>query len=68
MSSNSPNTPSPDDLLTTAEAAALLRTSTSSIRRWIESGDLVAIRLPRGVYRIRRREVDRLLARLSTED
>jgi excisionase family DNA binding protein len=51
-----------DDLLTTAEAARMLRVSQKTIGRWVRLGQLPAVRLPSGQLRIKRAEVDRLLA------
>jgi excisionase family DNA binding protein len=49
------------ELLTTAEVAKLLRVSQSTVQRWISLGQLPAIRLPSGGFRIRREAVERLL-------
>jgi excisionase family DNA binding protein len=51
-----------DDLLTTAEAARMLRVSQKTIGRWVRLGQLPAVRLPSGQFRIKRAEVERLLA------
>ena len=49
-----------DQDYTVQELADLCRVSVATVRRWIASGQLQAIRLPGGVYRITRSEVDRL--------
>jgi excisionase family DNA binding protein len=51
----------PDDLLTSAEAAHMLRVSQKTIARWVRLGQLPAIRLPSGQLRIRRTDVQKLL-------
>ena len=51
-----------EELLTTGQVAALLNLHPQTIRRWIDSGQNRAIRLPSGVWRIRRSDVDSLLA------
>ncbi|TMC09413.1 MAG: helix-turn-helix domain-containing protein [Chloroflexi bacterium] len=51
----------PDDLLTSAEAAQMLRVSQKTIARWVRLGHLAAIRLPSGQLRIRRLDVQKLL-------
>lgn len=60
--------PEEDDLLTTLEVANLLRVHPASVRRYIDRGDLLAMRLPSGVYRVPRSEVDKLLAQLRGKD
>ena len=44
--------PHPASLLTTADAANLLGVSTRTIVRWIQDGDLPAIRVGLRAYRI----------------
>jgi len=51
----------PDELLTTAEAAQMLRVSQKTIARWVRLGQLPGVRLPSGQLRIKRAEVDKLL-------
>lgn len=51
-----------NDLLTTGQVAAAFNVTPQTIRRWCESGELRAIRLPSGVWRVRRSDVDALLA------
>jgi excisionase family DNA binding protein len=50
-----------EQLLTTKQVAFILNLQPVTIRRWIESGHLAAIRLPSGEYRVRQSEVDRVL-------
>lgn len=50
------------DLLTTADVAGLLNVSARTVRRYIESGDIKAHKLPGGLLRVPRSEVDRLLS------
>lgn len=57
-----------DELLTTVQAAKLLGVSDSSIRRYIEAGQLPAMRLPTGVYRVPRSAVDEYLRQLQEGD
>jgi excisionase family DNA binding protein len=52
-----------EELLTTAEVAQMLRVSKATISRWVRDGELQAIRLPRGTYRFRRQDVEKLLER-----
>jgi excisionase family DNA binding protein len=49
------------DVLTTTQAAALLNVDRATIARWVRLGQLPAIRLPSGHWRIRRADVERLL-------
>ena len=44
-----------------AEAARTLSVDESTIRRWIHQGDLPAIQLPGGQYRIKRSVVENML-------
>ena len=53
--------PDSTDLLTTSQAAALLKVDRATIARWVRLGQLPAIRLPSGHWRIRRADVERLL-------
>lgn len=57
----------PDDLLTTVEAARELRVSRATITRWARLGIIRAARLPSGVLRIPRSEIDRILSELREE-
>ena len=48
------------DFYTVNELAALCRVHIITVRRWINQGKLKAIRLPGGLYRVPRGEVDRI--------
>ncbi len=48
-------------MLTTTQAAELLNVDRATIARWIRHGQLAAIKLPSGQYRVRRSDLDRLL-------
>lgn len=48
-------------LLTLSEVALALRVSQRTVKRWISSRDLEAIRLPRGTVRVARTEVLKIL-------
>jgi len=48
----------PDDLLTISEAAAVLRVSYSTLRRWEAAGQIAVERTPTGQRRYRRRVID----------
>ena len=50
-----------DQILTVQEAANMVKCSTRTILRWIETGSLPAARLPGGEYRIRVADIDELL-------
>ena len=59
--------PAPDgQLLTVTQVADQLRVTAQTIRNWIDHGVLPAARIGRS-FRIRRRDVDELLARASAE-
>ncbi len=49
-----------DELLTAAEAAALLKVTPHTVYRWIALGKLASVRYSRKVLRIRRGDLDRL--------
>jgi putative resolvase len=53
----------PDEsvMLTTSQAAAMLSVDRATVARWVRLGQLRAVRLPSGRYRIRRTEVEKLL-------
>ena len=56
------NSASNDEWLTAAEAAALLPKVTSrTLHRWVERGDVPAVRLPGGHLRLRRSDIEALL-------
>jgi excisionase family DNA binding protein len=48
-------------LLTTSAAADALGVTAQTIRRWIEAGQIKAVALPSGHFRIPQSEIDRLL-------
>jgi excisionase family DNA binding protein len=54
------------DLLTVSEVARILRVDDTTVRRWVKSGALEAVPLPkrgvRQVYRIRRSTLDALMS------
>jgi len=52
----------PGDLLTTAEAAELLRVTVKTLERWEKAGKLIPNRLPGGHKRYRRTDLDDLIA------
>jgi excisionase family DNA binding protein len=49
-----------DELIGTPEAAAILGVTDGSVRLWIQSGRLPAVRLPGGRYKLSRRAIERL--------
>ena len=55
-----------DQLLTVSQVAERLQVTAQTIRNWIDAGVLPAARIGRG-FRIRREDVDELLARASAE-
>jgi excisionase family DNA binding protein len=57
----------PDELLTTAEVAQMLRVSQKTIARWVNLGQLPAVKLPSGQFRIRRADIEKLLGDRSTD-
>jgi excisionase family DNA binding protein len=54
--------PGERNMLTTGEVADLLSVDRHTVTRWIRLGQLRAVRLPSGQFRVRREDVDRLLA------
>ena len=56
------NASDPDDLLSSAEAAAVLSVHPHTIRRWADNGALPFFRTPGRLRRFRRRDVEALLA------
>jgi len=53
--------PDESELLTTSEAARRFRVARSTITRWIRLGQLPAIRIPSGHWRVRRADVEKAL-------
>jgi excisionase family DNA binding protein len=58
--------PDPDELLTVAEVAGLLRLNQQTIRNWMSAGTLPHVRLGQRRVRIYRRDLDALMARADT--
>jgi excisionase family DNA binding protein len=59
--------PAPNNqLLTVSQVAEQLQVTAQTIRNWIDSGVLPAARIGRG-FRIRREDVDELLARANAQ-
>ena len=54
----------PGNLLTTTQAAELLEVARDTVARWVRLGQLAAMRLPSGQYRISREAVEKLLRQL----
>ncbi len=52
--------PDKSDMLTTTQAAELLNVDRATVARWIRLGQLRAIRLPSGQYRVRRSDLEAL--------
>jgi excisionase family DNA binding protein len=61
-----------EDLLTVAETAKILRTHSSTVRKWIKEGTLRAIKLPhpgkRTTYRVARSTIDELIQGKSIDE
>jgi putative molybdopterin biosynthesis protein len=55
----------PDDFMTVAEVAEILKVNQQTVRNWIDRGELSALHVGRRV-RIRRADFDELLGRRST--
>jgi excisionase family DNA binding protein len=51
------------ELVTVGEAAKLLKVRRETIRRYIKNGHLKAVTLPGGDYRLRERDIQKLLSR-----
>lgn len=47
--------------LSISEVAALFEVSDVSVRRWVKSGRLKAVRLPSGIFKVRREDVEAIL-------
>jgi excisionase family DNA binding protein len=56
-----------EELLTVAEAAALLKVSRHTIYRWIAEGRLPAVRYSRRIVRLRRRDLEQSPGRSQTQ-
>jgi excisionase family DNA binding protein len=56
-----------DEYLTIAEAAALLKVSKSTVRRWIEAGTLPAYRVGSRGVRLKRAEMEQVVIPLMRE-
>lgn len=52
----------PSGLLTAEEVAEVLRVAPLTIRRWVASGKLAAIKLPGGQIRVRKADVESILS------
>ena len=50
-----------DELLTATEVAEMARVSRATVTRWARLGQIPFVRLPGGIYRFRRRDVEALL-------
>lgn len=60
---------SPERLLTVTDIASELGVHVETVRRWIRSGELPALRFARKTgYRVRERDLQTFLARLETVD
>lgn len=57
--------PDPDALLTVPEIARELRFSEQSVRRWIRDGRLRAIQAAEREYRVRRGDLDEMIATMN---
>ena len=55
-------------LLTTSEAATLLRVSDETLRRWVREHKVTAATLPGGTLRFKREDIDRMLGLGATPD
>ena len=51
-----------DGVYTVAEVAAALKVNPKTVTRWISAGEVFAFRLPSGMLRIPKAEVERLLS------
>ena len=52
-----------EELVTVEEAAKILKVRRETIRRYIKKGHLKAVTLPGGDYRVREKDIQRLLSR-----
>jgi excisionase family DNA binding protein len=51
-----------EELITVLEAAKILRVRRETVRRYIKNGHLKAVTLPGGDYRLRERDIQKLLS------
>jgi excisionase family DNA binding protein len=58
----------PERLFTPSQVGRLLGVHKSTVRRWVRSGEVTAIRLPGGAYRIREAEIKRLSKPVGKQD
>ena len=66
MHKNSPSIEVSERLLSTAEVARALQVSRNSVTGWINRGQITAIQLPSGQFRIPESEVTKVLQPLET--
>lgn len=52
-----------EELVTVEEAAKILKVRRETIRRYIKNGHLQALTLPGGDYRLRERDIQKILSR-----
>lgn len=52
--------------LTSGDVARIFGVTKTTVKRWVQDGDLAAFRTPGGHHRFRQSDVDELLARQET--
>ncbi len=57
-----------EELVTVEEAARILKVRRETIRRYIKKGYLKAVTLPGGDYRLRERDIQKLLRRPAQKE
>lgn len=57
-----------EELVTVEEAAKILKVRRETIRRYIKNGHLRALTLPGGDYRLRERDIQKLLRRPARKE
>jgi excisionase family DNA binding protein len=57
-----------EELVTVEEASRILKVRRETIRRYIKNGHLRALTLPGGDYRLRERDIQRLLSRPAQKE
>jgi len=57
-----------EELVTVEEAAKILKLRRETIRRYIKNGYLKALTLPGGDYRLREKDIQKLLSRPSRKE